>query len=195
MGPFGVWKFVSQPCCICLPTCKGQEAVRAPGLCVGCGPSPLSPLAGTPWVAGCLQEGQEYQSSVSFLPQDRLSSLSSSSPPPSSQNPLLLSTKLLLQPGNTRSPFPASVPGWGSSFPPKASWARQDPEPCSSAWGVRAAPRPQPRHGLSVSMREERLLNLCLCTERETKAGREGGRQTRLHLGDVMVGFPAPNGQ
>lgn len=89
--------------------------------------------------------------------------------------------KLLLQPGHSRSPSPSSHcwPG-GNSLPAKSPWARQELEPCSSAWGDRVAPCPSAElsHGLSISRQEERLLHLLREKERNPgrQAGREGGR-------------------
>lgn len=65
-----------------------------------------------------------------------------------------------------------------------------------SPLGVREVPLAQPGHCLNVSIQEESLLNLFLFKKREKprKSGREG-RQTHLHLGNVMFGFSAQNGQ
>lgn len=154
---------------------------RGPALCVGSGPSPLSPLGGSPWVTGCLKPGQEHQSSLVsstgptfllaqppphhppvrthfFAPQSSFHIQGTPQPPTAAvgETPFLQSP-----PGQGKTPGPAPQPDRVATMSP----------------GVRAVPLPQPSCGLSVPRQEERLFHLCLFRERETKASRNRGRE------------------
>lgn len=138
------------------------------------------------------------------------------SPLSSSHNLFLCSVKLFLEPVSTRKPFPSSLLlqcrdreklifsgallGQGKFSSPAlrpgqlVGWLECDREP--SAPGFRAVPLAHPGCCFNISIHEESLLNLFLFKKREKsrKSGREG-RQTHLHLGNVMFGFSTQNGQ
>lgn len=156
---------------------------RGPALCVGSGPSPLSPLGGSPWVTGCLQSGQEHQSSL--VSSTRPTFLLAQPPPhhpPVRTHFFALQSSFHIQ-GTPQpptaavgeTPFLQNPPGQGKTPGPAPQPDRVAPCPQVSELSLCpslavASAFPGRRRGCSISASSE--------TEKPRQAGTEGGRET-----------------